>query len=162
MITCDKPEDTLKSFLPGGLTHPAGAQRETSFDVMTAKERLANIEEPLVDGPERALATGVLRQAAADLRRFRGAQDAIGREMYSDAQSWFFANDGEWPYSFTNVCRALCLSPEAIIDEVFADAEAGWYLYSRRLAGRVAKSVGDSFSNIFLARRDEALALAKS
>lgn len=133
-----------------------------SFDVISARERFANLEEPPADGPEEALAAGVLRQAAADLRRFQDAPDAIGREMYSDAKSWFIANDDEWPYSFINVCRALGLSSEAIHDEVFADAQAGWYPHSRRVAGRVAKSIKGSLSNVFTARRTQTLTLAKS
>ena len=62
--------------------------------------------------PERALAAGVLRQAANDLRRFRESEDAIGREMYWDARSWFLSNDTEWPYSFLNACSSLGISPE--------------------------------------------------
>jgi hypothetical protein len=80
--------------------------------------------------PERALAAGVLRQAANDLRRFHESEDAVGREMYWDARSWFLSNDTEWPYSFLNVCHSLGIAPENIRDEVFADARSGWLSHS--------------------------------
>jgi hypothetical protein len=75
--------------------------------------------------PERGLAAAVLRQATVDLQRFRESKKAAGREMYSDARSWFISNDTEWPCSFTNVCRSLGLSPEEVRYEVFADARSG-------------------------------------
>lgn len=162
MITFDEPKGISKSLSSGSLTREADSQVGTSFDAMSANERLAGLENPSAIGPERALAAGVLRQATADLRRFRNAHDAIGREMHSDAKSWFLANDDEWPYSFINVCRALGLSPDAIHDEVFADAQSVWYTRSHRMAGRVAKSIKSSLSNAFPARRTEPLAFAKS
>ena len=60
----------------------------------------------------RALAKGVLDQAAKDLRKFRAAREPLGRELYRDAYSWVMSNDLSWPYSFVNVCEALGLSTE--------------------------------------------------
>lgn len=112
--------------------------------------------------PERALAAGVLQQAAADLRRFRHAKDAVGREMHADAQAWFLTNDPEWPYSFANVCEVLGLSAESVLDEILADAEAGWYSHSRRVVGRMARSVKVSMANLFAGRETQALAPVRS
>ena len=110
--------------------------------------------------PERALAAGVLQQAAADLRRFRTASDPVGREMHADAYSWFVANDTDWPYSFVNVCSVLGLSSDAVLDEVMADASATWYSHSRRVAQRLAHSVKVSVGTLFGTRRSAALAAA--
>jgi len=102
--------------------------------------------------PERALAAGVLRQTASDLRRFRESQDAVGREMYWDARSWFLSNDIEWPYSF-NVCHSLGIAPENIRDEVFADARSGWLSHSRRVALATATQFVGSLSTLFFSTR---------
>jgi hypothetical protein len=113
--------------------------------------------------PERALAAGVLRQAASDLRRFRESEDAVGREMYSDARSWFNSDDSEWPYSFINVCHSLGIAPENIRNEVFADAESGWLSHSRRVALATATSFVGSVSTFFFPpRRSDALAVRHS
>ena len=103
--------------------------------------------------PERALAAGVLRQTASDLRRFRESQDAVGREMYWDARSWFVSNDTEWPYSFLNACSSLGISSEDIRDEVFADARSGWLSHSRRVALATATQFVGSLSTLFFSTR---------
>ena len=103
--------------------------------------------------PERALAAGVLRQAANDLRRFRESGDAIGREMYWDARSWFLSTDTEWPYSFLNACSSLGISPEDIRDEVFADARSGWLSHSRRVALATATQFVGWLSTLFFSTR---------
>jgi hypothetical protein len=111
---------------------------------------------------EKALAAGVLRQAAGDLRRFRESEDAVGREMYRDARSWFVSNDTEWPYSFLNVCELLSISAEDIRDEVFADARSGWLSHSRRVAVATATQFVGSLSTLFLPRHSSALAVRHS
>ena len=63
--------------------------------------------------PEVALAKGVLTQAKRDLRRFRRAQDPIGREMYQDAFSWVASNDQAWP-SRNGVANSRRLSEPAL------------------------------------------------
>ena len=99
-----------------------------------------------------ALAEGVLTQAKQDLRRFRGAPDRIGREMYRDAYSWVASNDFSWPFSFLNVCEALGLSPEVQRAELLADVPHGWYSRSRRMAQTLATSLRTSLANVFAAR----------
>jgi hypothetical protein len=112
--------------------------------------------------PERALAAGVLRQTASDLRRFRESEDAVGREMYWDARSWFLSNDIEWPYSFLNVCHSLGIAPENIRDEVFADARSGWLSHSGRVALATATQFVRSLSTLFSSRRSSAPAVGRS
>jgi hypothetical protein len=138
--------------------------------VRVARDREPNNRAEFIGGsgdsdpiaPERALAAGVLRQAAADLRRFRESKDTVGREMYLDARSWFISNDTEWPYSFSNVCQALGLSAEEVRDKVFADARSGWVSHSGRVALATAMQLVGSLSSLFLARRNGALAVRHS
>ena len=116
--------------------------------------------EPLV--AERALAAGVLRQAMVDLRKFRNAKGALGRELYADARSWFISNDGEWPYSFVNVCHALDLTPESTRAEIFADEQASWFKHSRYVARSVATRLIGSVSNFVASRGGKALTMQHS
>jgi hypothetical protein len=106
-------------------------------------EALAS-SEPLV-----ALAKGVFAQAKQDLRKFRGAQDRVGREMYRDAYTWVISNDFTWPYSFLNVCEALGLSPEVLRAELLADTPTDWYSRSRRMAQALSNSLRTSLANVF-------------
>ena len=102
--------------------------------------------------PEVALAKGVLSQVKRDLRRFRGAQDAVGREMYRDAFSWVASNDRAWPYSFLNVCEALGLQAEMLREELLADTEGNWSMRPRRLAQKFSASFRGSLASVFLLR----------
>ena len=109
--------------------------------------------EALADGaPEVALAKGVLTQAKQDLRRFRGAQDPVGRELYRDASSWVASDDSEWPYSFLNVCEVLGLRPDVLRNDLLADTQPGWYARSRRLALKLSTPLRGSFAGVFLSR----------
>jgi hypothetical protein len=106
-----------------------------------------------ISGSHVALAKGVLVQAKQDLRKFRGATDRIGREMYRDAYSWIASNDFGWPYSFLNVCEALGLSPEVQRAELLADTPPGWYSRSRRMAQTFSTSLRGSLAKVFAGRR---------
>lgn len=100
-------------------------------------------------GSVRALAKGVLRQAAKDLRAFHDAHESTGRELYRDAYSWVISNDLSWPYSFVNVCESLGLSAEFVRSELLADARSGWYSHSRLIARRISTSFKGSLTNLF-------------
>lgn len=100
-------------------------------------------------GSARALAKGVLDQAAKDLRKFRVSYEPLGRELYRDAYSWVMSNDLSWPYSFVNVCEALGLSTEVVRAELLADAQSGWYSHSRLVARRISTSFKGSLTSLF-------------
>ena len=127
-----------------------------SCEGLTSRMTRPNLSDEKADalaktGPEAALAKGVLVQAKRDLRRFRTAQDRIGREIYVDAYSWIASDDLWWPYSFLNVCEVLGLSPEVLRMQLLTDTRAGWYSHSRRIAQRISTSVRGSLANVFRA-----------
>jgi hypothetical protein len=99
--------------------------------------------------PEKALALGVLKQAAHDLRRFRTATNGIRQELYLDAYDWIAANDFSWPYSFVNVCKVLNVCPEVVRTELFADASLSWFDYWTKRAGHVSAKLRASFVRVF-------------
>jgi hypothetical protein len=108
-----------------------------------------HVAEPAGPTPEKGLAAGVLKQAARDLRRFRGATRGLRRELYLDARSWITAHDFSWPYSFVNVCKLLDVSPDIVRAEVLADASLGWLDYWTARAGRISRNMCASFAGIF-------------
>ena len=110
------------------------------------------VEAVASSGPEVALAKGVLVQAKQDLRRFRAAQDDIGREIYADAYSWVVSNDLWWPYSFLNVCEVLGVASQVLRMELLTHTQPGWYSQSRRIAQRISTSLRGSLANVFAPR----------
>jgi len=53
-------------------------------DVTDVKAFLFSLQPPALS-PEKAMAGSVLRQAACDLRRFRGGTSGVERQVYLDA-----------------------------------------------------------------------------
>jgi hypothetical protein len=98
---------------------------------------------------QRALASGILKQAKEDLRRFHGAASAIERELYLDAYRWVTSDDCSWPFSFLNVCQLLNLAPESLRQELLTDASPGLFSYLVRQGERAARSFPNVFNRIF-------------
>jgi hypothetical protein len=111
-------------------------------------------EDYISETSQRELASGVLKQAAQDLRRFHGATSAIERELYLDAYSWVISDDCSWPLSFLNVCQVLDLAPESLRQELLTDASVGLFGYLARRGGRAARSFQIFLNRIFATRRD--------
>ena len=103
---------------------------------------------------QRKMATGVLKQAVQDLRRFHGATSAIERDLYLDAYSWVISDNCSWPFSFLNVCQLLKLAPESLRQELLTDASLGLFSYLARRGGRAARSFQIFFNRIFTTRRN--------
>jgi hypothetical protein len=103
---------------------------------------------------QRELASGILKQAAQDLRRFHGATSAIERELYLDAYRWVISDDCSWPFSFLNVCQLLNLAPESLRQELLTDASLGLFSYLARRGGRAARSFQIFFNRIFTTSRN--------
>jgi hypothetical protein len=98
----------------------------------------------------RELASGILKQAALDLRRFHGATSALEREFYLDALRWVTSDDCSWPFSFLNVCQLLNLAPETVREEVLGELSLGTFGY---WSGRGARRFKVFLSNIFTNER---------
>ncbi len=100
------------------------------------------------------LASGILKQAGLDLRRFHGATSAVERELYLDAYRWVMSDDCSWPFSFLNVCQLLNLAPETVREEVLGDLSIGPLGYWSRRCGRAARRFKILLSNIFTNERN--------
>ena len=99
------------------------------------------------------LAVGILKQAAADLRRFHGATSAVEREFYLDAYRWITSDDWSWPFSFLNVCQLLNFAPETVREETLADLSLSAFGYWSRRCGRAARRFKTFLGNIFTNER---------
>jgi hypothetical protein len=97
------------------------------------------------EASQRELATGVLKQATQDLRRFYNATTPVERELYSDAYSWVMSDDRSWPFSFLNVCQLLNHEPTRLRDELLGDLALGlfaqWALRGIRALHRLSDSL---------------------
>src|SRR5262249_8380952 len=103
---------------------------------------------------QKELAAGILKQAALDLRQFRGATSGVEREFYVDAHRWLRSDDCSWPFSFLNVCQMLNLAPETVREDVFDDLPLGGFAYYTRCCGRATHKFKLFLSDIFTNERN--------
>jgi hypothetical protein len=103
---------------------------------------------------QKALAAGVLKQAAQDLRRFHNATTRVERELYLDAYRWITVDDSSWPFSFLNVCQLLNLTPDIVRQELVADASVGFFTYWVRRSVRAARSSQLFLNRVFTTNRN--------
>jgi hypothetical protein len=115
-------------------------------------------EDYISETSQRELASGILKLAARDLRRFHGATSAIERELYDDASRWVISDDSSWPFSFLNVCQLLKLEPEILRRDLLDDASLGLFGYLRRRCARAARSLEDFSNRAFTKKRRSAAA----
>ena len=111
-------------------------------------------EDYLFETSQRELASGVLKQAAHDLRRLHGATTAVERELYLDAYRWVRSDDCSWPFSFLNVCQLLKLAPEILRQDLLDDASLGLFGYLSRRCARAARSLQNFSNRIFTTSRN--------
>src|SRR2546429_1912001 len=107
-----------------------GASSVTNHNDVTDVEAFLFSPQPPPLSPEKAMARSVLRQAAYDLRRFRGATIGVERQLYLDAYDWATADDFSSPYSFVSTCQSLNLAPDVVRLELSADPSTGFCTYS--------------------------------
>src|SRR4051794_16004064 len=110
-------------------------------------------EDYMSETSQRELASGILKQAAEDLRRFHGATSAVERELYRDAYSWVISDDCSWPFSFLNVCQLLKLAPEILRHDLLGDASLGFLGYLSRRCARGARALHDFGIRFFTMNR---------
>ena len=110
-------------------------------------------EDYISETSQRELASGILKQAEQDLRRFHGATSAVERELYFDAYHWVTSHDTAWPFSFLNVCQLLKLAPEILRQDLLNDASLGLFGYLSRRCARGARSLQDFSNRVFTKKR---------
>jgi len=121
----------------------------TNYNDVTDVTAFLFSPQPPALSPEKAIAGSMLRQAAYDLRRFRGATNGVERQLYLDAYDWVTADDFSWPYSFVNICQSLKLAPEVVRLELSTDASAGFFAYWGQRCVRATRSLQRFFSRAF-------------
>ena len=80
-------------------------------DVLTVDEFFRAYRKRLLS-PEHELLIAVLEQAVSDFQKYCAAGDSRGKKRCADAEAWFLDRDGDWTFSFENICSGLGLDPD--------------------------------------------------
>src|SRR5438874_2154170 len=118
-----------------------GASSVTNHNGVTDVEAFLFSPQPPALSPEKAMAGSVLRQAAYDLRRFRGATSGVERQLYLDAYDWVTAAYFSWPFFFVTFSHSLTPASAVVRLHLSAAASAGFFTYWGQLCPRATLSL---------------------
>ena len=76
-------------------------------DVLVSYAHLADCRPNLNLQPEKRLMLAVLEDAFYCLQKFPLARNSGEKKAFHEAEIWFWSDQQDWPYSFSNVCDAL-------------------------------------------------------
>jgi len=57
--------------------------------------------------PEKKLLLAVLEDAISCFQKYAFTREGKGRVLFQDAEQWFLEKNGDWLFSFSNVCETL-------------------------------------------------------
>lgn len=60
--------------------------------------------------PEKTLMAAVLEDAIDCYKRYATARNGKGKRLFAEAEVWLMEEDGDWLFSFANICAILGLS----------------------------------------------------
>jgi hypothetical protein len=80
-------------------------------DTVLGAQFYANYKNSPYRQPELRLMAAVLEDAISCLAMKARPITARHRKQLEDARQWFVAEDGEWIFSFKNICEALGIDP---------------------------------------------------
>jgi len=89
-------------------------ERVTSLfqpDTLLPDQYLDTFRRKLHLEPEKKLMLAVLEDAIACFQKYIFARDGKGKALFQEAEQWVLDENGDWFFSFANVCETLGFDP---------------------------------------------------
>ena len=83
-------------------------------DTVVPSQYYDRVGSDLAFQPEKRLMLAVLEEAISTFQRHVSSRTARSERLVAEVEEWTAGTDGEWPFSFENICAALGLEPEYI------------------------------------------------
>ena len=83
-------------------------------DVLLPAQYFGNICTKTLEEPEKSLMLAVLDDAINCFQDNIMAQSRRRKRLFKDAEEWILKDDGDWVFSFENICEALGFDPEYV------------------------------------------------
>jgi hypothetical protein len=90
-------------------------ERVTSLfqpDTLLPEQYLDTFRRKLHLEPEKKLMLAVLEDAIACFQKYVLARDGKGKLLFQETEEWVLDGNGDWLFSFANVCDTLGFDPE--------------------------------------------------
>jgi hypothetical protein len=78
-------------------------------DPLSSNEFFETFKQRVYLEPERFLMLAVLQDAITCLEKYAAFGSGGNKRLFDEARDWILSEDGDWLFSFNNVCEAVCL-----------------------------------------------------
>ncbi|MGH7770633.1 MAG: hypothetical protein ACREQA_00165 [Candidatus Binatia bacterium] len=85
-------------------------------DTLLSTDYFEQFHRKIALEPEKRLMLEVLEEAVACFQRYVLAQNRKGRRLFREAEEWILEEDGDWLFSFENICEVLGLDPRYVLE----------------------------------------------
>ena len=92
-------------------------ERVTSLfqpDTLLPEQYLDTFRRKLHLEPEKKLMLAILEDAVACFQKYIFARDGKGKALFRETEEWVLEQQGDWLFSFANVCETLGFEPDYI------------------------------------------------
>jgi hypothetical protein len=94
----------------------AGVEERTSSplepDTLVPSQYFERVGSDAAFQPEKRLMLAVLEEAIATFQRHALSDTSRSQRLVEEVELWAGGADGDWPFSFENICQALDIEPE--------------------------------------------------
>ncbi|MBI2610011.1 hypothetical protein HYW53_02435 [Candidatus Giovannonibacteria bacterium] len=73
--------------------------------------------------PEKALMLAILEDAILCFQKYSGAGKRVHIRLFRDAEAWIVSNEGDWLFSFANICEVLGFDPDFLRKGLLSEKE---------------------------------------
>ena len=80
-------------------------------DVLIDEKYFSAYRQTKLGNSERKLMFAVLVDAIQTYQKFADSKSFRGKALYREAEAWFWSEDSDRVFSFTNICEVLGLNP---------------------------------------------------
>ena len=90
-------------------------ERVTSLfqpDTLLPEQYLDTFRRKLHLEPEKKLMLAILEDAVACFQKYVFARDGKGKALFRETEEWVLEQQGDWLFSFANVCETLGFEPD--------------------------------------------------
>ena len=83
-------------------------------DTLLSAQYFANLRRKTPLEPEKRLMLALLEDAIHCFKDHLSAPTVVKKKLFDEAEEWILERDGDWIFSFDNVCEALGFTPEYV------------------------------------------------
>ena len=87
-------------------------------DALLSAQNLETTLRKIHHNPEKMLMLAVLENGLTCFREYISARDVKGKRLFREAEQWILEENGNWLFSFDNICETIGLNSQYIREKL--------------------------------------------